>query len=137
MGDNFLYMQGERQQFSSEDDEIANLNATRWPAGFMRRRMKHKCPSFKRPCAFYMEGHCSRPNCKYSHHLSSITCRFWQDGSCFKGPTCPFLHGYAEEQKSDRHHSSNKREPEHNYSLDSEADFPSLSASKNEVRSLT
>lgn len=48
----------------------------------------------KRPCSFFLEGHCRRADCKFSHNISSITCRFWEERSCFKGITCPFLHGY-------------------------------------------
>ncbi|RWS11438.1 uncharacterized protein B4U79_18047 [Dinothrombium tinctorium] len=48
----------------------------------------------KRPCTFFMEGNCRRSDCKFSHDLKSITCKFWEEGSCFKGVLCPFLHGY-------------------------------------------
>lgn len=47
-----------------------------------------------RPCLFFLQGNCCRPDCKYSHDLSTTTCRFWKEGSCFKGDTCPFFHGY-------------------------------------------
>ena len=39
----------------------------------------------KRPCSFFVEGECRRPDCKFSHDLGSITCRFWIESSCFKG----------------------------------------------------
>ena len=52
-------------------------------------------PAWKRPCTFFMEGSCRRKHCKFSHDLSSITCRFWREGSCLKGTECPFLHGFS------------------------------------------
>lgn len=39
----------------------------------------------KRPCSFFVEGECRRPDCKFSHDLGSIPCRFWMESSCFKG----------------------------------------------------
>ncbi|XP_076461989.1 uncharacterized protein LOC143294399 [Babylonia areolata] len=48
-----------------------------------------------KPCSFYLEGCCYRLDCKFSHDISSITCQFWESGQCFKGPLCPFLHGYG------------------------------------------
>ncbi|XP_067129431.1 uncharacterized protein PF3D7_1120600-like [Centruroides vittatus] len=87
---------------------------------------RHKIISQKKPCSFYLEGSCRRSDCKYSHDLSKITCRFWEEGSCFKGITCPFLHGYSSEG-SFRHEECRHRKC--NYTLDSETDFPSLSTS--------
>ncbi|ESO90393.1 hypothetical protein LOTGIDRAFT_233867 [Lottia gigantea] len=55
---------------------------------------KTKKGTSRKPCSFFLEGACKRSDCKFSHDLSSITCRFWEDGMCFKGPLCPFLHGY-------------------------------------------
>ena len=52
-------------------------------------------PNMK-PCSFFMEGNCRRSDCKFAHDMAKITCRFWEEGACFKGPTCPFLHGYQE-----------------------------------------
>ncbi|XP_052225371.1 uncharacterized protein LOC127840949 isoform X1 [Dreissena polymorpha] len=51
----------------------------------------------RKPCSFYLEGNCRRADCKFAHDISNITCRFWEEGLCFKGPLCPFLHGYARE----------------------------------------
>ncbi|XP_052100617.1 uncharacterized protein LOC127734665 isoform X1 [Mytilus californianus] len=50
--------------------------------------------SGRKPCTFFMEGSCKRSDCKFSHDLSNITCRFWEEGDCFKGDLCPFLHSY-------------------------------------------
>ena len=41
----------------------------------------------KRPCSFFVEGECRRHDCKFSHDLGSITCRFWLESACFKGIT--------------------------------------------------
>lgn len=48
----------------------------------------------RKPCSFFMEGSCKRSDCKFSHDLSTIICRFWEEGDCFKGDLCPFLHSY-------------------------------------------
>ena len=47
-----------------------------------------------KPCSFYLEGCCHRSDCKFSHDICTITCHFWEEGQCFKGDLCPFLHGY-------------------------------------------
>jgi len=104
----------------------------------------------KRPCSFYMEGHCRRFDCKFSHDLSSITCRFWEEGSCFKGLNCPFLHGYpvagepmiGNEALNSHHHNGGsvnsntlipiahlfeeRKKKKKKFALESEADFPTL-----------
>lgn len=60
---------------------------------------QHKHSRFQRkPCSFFLEGNCRRSDCKFAHDISNITCRFWEEGGCFKGPLCPFLHGYRSEQ---------------------------------------
>lgn len=60
-----------------------------------RRSSKNQAPARrpKRPCSFFVEGECRRPDCKFSHDLGSITCRFWIESSCFKGklPGVPFF----------------------------------------------
>ncbi|GAB1603926.1 uncharacterized protein LOC115218806 [Argonauta hians] len=58
------------------------------------KQLSVKSLSLKKPCSFFLEGNCRRSECKFSHDISTITCRFWEDGECFKGDTCPFLHGY-------------------------------------------
>lgn len=53
-----------------------------------RRRTSQKHQTVrrpKRPCSFFVEGECRRPDCKFSHDLGSIPCRFWIESSCFKG----------------------------------------------------
>lgn len=93
------------------------------------KRAKYKYPPQKRPCSFYLEGNCRRSDCRFSHDLSTITCRFWEENTCFKGETCPFLHGY----NCDMGFSERNNTPDCKYTLESEADFPSLSASKNGI----
>ncbi|XP_076371960.1 uncharacterized protein LOC143257336 isoform X2 [Tachypleus tridentatus] len=113
-----------------------------------RKKPKSRVLSQKRPCTFYLEGNCLRKDCRFSHDLSQITCRFWEDSSCFKGVTCPFLHGYPRSynMKTKKHkiievgsrdqtcanspvedtfgtENSTKR----SFLLESENDFPSLS----------
>ncbi|XP_068244293.1 uncharacterized protein [Palaemon carinicauda] len=93
-------------------------------------------PPSRRPCTFFMEGSCRRSDCKFSHDLASITCRFWEEGSCLKGITCPFLHGYPLRRRRNKsegaavqsvgekldHHGSS-------FEIDSEMDFPTLGSS--------
>ncbi|XP_053406811.1 uncharacterized protein LOC123545966 [Mercenaria mercenaria] len=55
---------------------------------------KNPSSAQRKPCSFYLEGNCRRSDCKFAHDISNITCRFWEEGGCFKGPLCPFLHGY-------------------------------------------
>jgi hypothetical protein len=59
-----------------------------------RRRTSQKQQTVrrpKRPCSFFVEGECRRPDCKFSHDLGSIPCRFWIESSCFKGKTFEIL----------------------------------------------
>lgn len=90
---------------------------------------KHIFTVSGRPCSFFLEGHCRRSDCKFSHDLSTITCRFWEEGCCFKGITCPFLHGYPLSSEESDQDGSNTIciLP----SLNREVDFPGLSAEKN------
>lgn len=87
-----------------------------------------------KPCVFFLEGNCRRSDCKYSHDLSNITCKYWIEGFCFKGEMCPFLHSYA--TPSDKQElgmfddeafgSLSKKELNPTFVIESEADFPSL-----------
>ncbi|GFQ90206.1 uncharacterized protein TNCT_353091, partial [Trichonephila clavata] len=101
----------------------------------LHKRMKQKLVPRKRPCSFFLQGNCTRSDCKYSHDVSTITCRFWKEGSCFKGITCPFYHGFFKMDKRSPENSKCFRthSPDLSYSLESEADFPSLSSTKSEV----
>lgn len=52
---------------------------------------------WRRACSFYLRGHCKKEDCEFAHDLTKVTCKFWEVGECFKGATCPFLHGYPPE----------------------------------------
>lgn len=52
----------------------------------------------RRACSFYLRGHCKKEDCEFAHDLTKVTCKFWELGECFKGPNCPFLHGYAPDE---------------------------------------
>lgn len=124
-----------------------------------RRRTSQKHQTVrrpKRPCSFFVEGECRRPDCKFSHDLGSIPCRFWIESSCFKGEECPFLHGLPVSDNSrDRNRSCSDAELSEScgsedavelphkfgragksshgrkkFQFDLEADFPSLSQAK-------
>ncbi|UXI20874.1 carbonic anhydrase [Sarcoptes scabiei] len=47
---------------------------------------------FQKPCAFFLENACARVDCKFSHDISSIPCKYFMDGVCYKDEFCPFLH---------------------------------------------
>ncbi|KAF8567503.1 hypothetical protein P879_06388 [Paragonimus westermani] len=55
---------------------------------------------WRRACSFYLRGHCKKEDCEFAHDLTKVTCKFWEMGECFKGSTCPFLHGYPPELTS-------------------------------------
>lgn len=84
-----------------------------------------------KPCVFFLEGNCRRSDCKYSHDLSNITCKYWIEGFCFKGELCPFLHSYNQPNDSslldeDGLQSLSKKGLNPTFAIESEADFPSL-----------
>lgn len=87
-----------------------------------------------KPCVFFLEGNCRRSDCKYSHDLSNITCKYWIEGFCFKGELCPFLHSYApltdsqdpDQMDEDRLKSFSRKDINPTFAIESEADFPSL-----------
>ncbi|XP_013772252.1 uncharacterized protein LOC106457387 [Limulus polyphemus] len=95
-----------------------------------RKKPKSGIPPQKRPCTFYLEGSCRRKDCKFSHDLAGITCRFWEESSCFKGVTCPFLHGYPSPTQPGIERMTSSK---HSFTLESENDFPSLSVSASRV----
>ncbi|XP_014674448.1 PREDICTED: zinc finger CCCH domain-containing protein 7-like [Priapulus caudatus] len=98
-----LYIPREKCVFSSDLEEEWRKSSKPFHVQVPRklgvRAAKEMC---KRPCSFFLEGHCRRADCKFSHNISGITCRFWEEGSCFKGITCPFLHGYPTEEQLQR-----------------------------------
>lgn len=87
----------------------------------------------RKPCSFFLEGNCRRSDCKFAHDISNITCRFWEEGGCFKGPLCPFLHGYrsepVEEEANSNKQSSKVAATKEKFELHNE-EFPDLSSLK-------
>lgn len=85
-----------------------------------------------KPCVFFLEGNCRRSDCKYSHDLSNITCKYWIEGFCFKGEMCPFLHSFNTKNGQDQSldddmlDSLTKKQLDPTFAIESEADFPSL-----------
>lgn len=87
-----------------------------------------------KPCVFFLEGNCRRSDCKFSHDLSTITCKYWIEGFCFKGELCPFLHSFnlpiGENEDISSSNKSlfevSKKELLPKFIIESEADFPSL-----------
>lgn len=105
--------------------------------------LKQVASSLPKPCVFFLEGNCRRSDCKFSHDLSSIPCKYWIENACFKGELCPFSHDFAnlvdaqdpnnpalfdENGRPLSPLSASKREQQLNptFVIDSEADFPSL-----------
>lgn len=43
-----------------------------------------------------MDGFCARGDCKFSHDLSSITCKYWMEGFCLKDEHCSFRHSFPD-----------------------------------------
>ncbi|KAK9454891.1 hypothetical protein V1511DRAFT_460077 [Dipodascopsis uninucleata] len=49
-------------------------------------------------CRYFLTaGHCSRPDCRFTHDLSATVCRYWLQNSCLAGSTCVFLHAIPDE----------------------------------------
>ncbi|KAL3864068.1 hypothetical protein ACJMK2_005774 [Sinanodonta woodiana] len=74
-----LYSSELEKEWLNRDDQYKHLKKSRLQ---------------RKPCSYFLEGICRRSDCKFAHDIANITCRFWEDGECFKGPLCPFLHGY-------------------------------------------
>lgn len=99
----------------------------------IQKEIQQLTSNLPKPCVFFLEGNCRRSDCKYSHNLSSITCKYWIEGFCFKGDMCPFLHSYASNNTQDPNFldedglsSLSKKEMSPTFVIESEADFPSL-----------
>ena len=94
--------------------------------------MQQVTSNLPKPCVFFLEGNCRRSDCKYSHDLSSITCKYWIEGFCFKGELCPFLHSFNSSELPDSSLfdddgvALSKKELIPKFTIESEADFPSL-----------
>ncbi|XP_071043679.1 uncharacterized protein [Parasteatoda tepidariorum] len=131
----------ENQFNVTECEDDSYLSTSLSSTNYMDKNIKQNHYFMKKPCSFYLQGNCFRNDCKYSHDVSTITCRFWKEGDCFKGVTCPFLHG----ETSPKEESCKKRcfkktkvfKTREIYSLESEKDFPSLSANNSEIQKIT
>lgn len=103
----------------------------------IQRDIQQLTTRLPKPCVFFLEGNCRRSDCKYSHDLSSITCKYWIDGFCFKGEMCPFLHSYSPKGQDsgllDDDLALTKKELNPTFVIESEADFPSLPLDAPEV----
>lgn len=88
----------------------------------------------QKPCAFYLENACARVDCKYSHDLSSIPCKYYQEGACYKEEFCPFLHDEPKSEllepfKVPSSSALSKLDPNaesFQFKIESDSDFPSL-----------
>lgn len=94
--------------------------------------LKQMTSNLPKPCVFFLEGNCRRSDCKYSHDLSNIPCKYWIEGFCFKGEMCPFLHSLPSDpldpdQEDENGIPLSKKQLNPTFVIDSEADFPSLS----------
>ncbi|KAK7075839.1 hypothetical protein SK128_009487 [Halocaridina rubra] len=122
--------------FSSELEEEWKKSGIPYKVQLPRKHRPGRwLPPSRRPCTFFMEGSCRRNDCKFSHDLASITCRFWEEGSCLKGITCPFLHGYPVRRRRNKSEGAAyiaKEKRDHHgsgFEIDSEMDFPTLGSS--------
>ncbi|XP_014778533.1 serine-rich adhesin for platelets isoform X1 [Octopus bimaculoides] len=86
-----VYSSELEKEWLNSETSLNSSSTVQLPEG---KELHLKSRSIKKPCSFFLEGNCRRTECKFSHDISTITCRFWEDGECFKGDTCPFLHGY-------------------------------------------
>lgn len=122
--------------FSSELEEEWKKSGIPYKVQLPRKHRPGRwLPPSRRPCTFFMEGSCRRSDCKFSHDLASITCRFWEEGSCLKGITCPFLHGYPVRRRRNKSEGATcslrerHDQPGSSFEIDSEMDFPTLGSS--------
>lgn len=128
----------ENQQFIEEHD-FASCNRTgqqqnqqQHYQAIQQKDIQQVTSNLPKPCVFFLEGNCRRSDCKYSHDLSSITCKYWIEGFCFKGEMCPFLHSFTPNDTRDTNLlddeglSLSKKNLTPTFVIESEADFPSL-----------
>jgi hypothetical protein len=125
-----------RQQHDGEDDgkqqhdsieEEQHIETDDYRA--IQRDIQQLTSNLPKPCVFFLEGNCRRSDCKYSHDLSSITCKYWIEGFCFKGEMCPFLHSFPPKDQDSglpEDLALPKKELNPTFVIESEADFPSL-----------
>jgi len=101
-----------------------------------QRDIQELTSNLPKPCVFFLEGNCRRSDCKFSHDLSSIICKYWIEGFCFKGEMCPFSHSLTSLGPSNGHDTGlsdvqsrshlSEKQLNPTFVIESEADFPSL-----------
>ncbi|KAI9299786.1 hypothetical protein BJ944DRAFT_273908 [Cunninghamella echinulata] len=88
-------------------------------------------------CRHYLAGECYRKDCWFEHDLDIKPCKFWLQGSCFKGDTCEFAHSLedihiVDQVKHTLSSSSNPSSPilskQH---IPTVADFPIITSRSN------
>jgi len=119
-------------QWSTADDESTTIVGREMSplVPFTIEPRIERTVQYAKPCTFFLEGNCRKADCKFSHDINNITCKYWMEGFCFKGDQCPFLHDfvsntaveYAEEVTVDDNKSK--------FTIDSEQDFPTLGEEK-------
>ncbi|PAA46974.1 hypothetical protein BOX15_Mlig028288g1 [Macrostomum lignano] len=67
----------------------------------VRRQPMTPLEKSKRACSFLLRGRCKKEDCEFAHDLNRVICKFWSAGECFKGDTCPFLHGNPAESEAE------------------------------------
>lgn len=126
-GQQQLLLEQQQQQQLEQEQEQQNYHAIQ-----QQEDIQQVTSNLPKPCVFFLEGNCRRSDCKYSHDLSSITCKYWIEGFCFKGEMCPFLHSFNPSGPQDSSlldddgFGLSKKNLTPTFVIESEADFPSL-----------
>lgn len=118
------------EQLHQEDDLEQQRQQQLQHLDDYQRDLQQLTSNLPKPCVFFLEGNCRRSDCKYSHDLSSITCKYWIEGFCFKGESCPFMHSFNQKCQTpsllDDDIALSKAKLNPTFAIESEADFPSL-----------
>lgn len=123
-----------QQQEQLEQQQLQQEQSFQEAIQQQQRDIQELTSNLPKPCVFFLEGNCRRSDCKFSHDLSSIICKYWIEGFCFKGEMCPFSHsltslgGGRDSGMLDDENRSHLSEKQLNptFAIESEADFPSL-----------
>lgn len=126
-------IESDEHQFESDEHQYENDEQQFESDEDLQAAIQEVTSNLPKPCVFFLEGNCRRSDCKFSHDLSNITCKYWIEGFCFKGEMCPFLHSFNVPDNQDEYMNSNNgllgdsgKNLEPNFTIESEADFPSL-----------